>query len=555
MYRFASIFAGCAAAGKAAEIAAARLRERGIVLAPEGGFRIEFSLCAAMPENGFELSAFSGGARVAAADPLGFLHGAGKLLRSLRYGENGFEADIPFGRYTPRCSVRGVYFASHFHNYYINAPFEEIRRYIEDLALWGFNYLDAILPSINIRSEDDEEVSVQCRRLAALFAAAHSLGMKVKTSLFTNGAYLEYPPEYKHTPVRDDFGRRGNSGNMLCYSKPGVPELMDRYNRTFCEAMRACGLDMVITWPYDEGGCGCEQCAPWGAKGFLAASKRAFSIAREYFPEVRRVLSTWMFDTPYEGEWETLSKDLAAARAAGEPWCDYIMADSHEDFPAYPLEQGVPGQLPLLNFPEISMWGLYPWGGWGATALPQRFFRLWKQTRNRLDGGFAYSEGIFEDINKAVVAQLYFFGDEASPEAVLSEYARYELGLNDSVAFVELISLLEKTHTAVWETSTCLLADADRCHALAKEIDGQLPAHAKASWRWRQIYLRTLIDARRYRLAHEAGEPLKLGDGRWKELLAGDAAIRDAFDELKRLYFSMEDASSDPYHGRVRPLF
>ena len=88
-----------------------------------------------MPENGFELSAFSGGARVAAADPLGFLHGAGKLLRSLRYGENGFEADIPCGRYTPRCSVRGVYFASHFHNYYINAPFEEIRRYIEDLAL------------------------------------------------------------------------------------------------------------------------------------------------------------------------------------------------------------------------------------------------------------------------------------------------------------------------------------------------------------------------------------------------------------------------------------
>ena len=160
MYRLASIFAGCAAAGKAAEIASARLRERGIVLAPEGGFRIEFSLCAALPENGFELSAFSGVARVAAADPLGFLHGAGKLLRALRYGENGFEADIPCGRYAPRCSVRGIYFASHFHNYYINAPFEEIRRYIEDLALWGFNYLDAILPSINLRSEDDEEVCV-----------------------------------------------------------------------------------------------------------------------------------------------------------------------------------------------------------------------------------------------------------------------------------------------------------------------------------------------------------------------------------------------------------
>ena len=549
MYQSTAILTDTEIAAKAAEIAAARFRERGVPVVPDGSFRIELRFSAQGPENSFALSPADGGVRVAASDTLVFLHGVGKLLRSLCYTRNGFEPDIPYGNYTPRCRVRGIYFASHFHNYYITAPFDELRRYLEDLALWGYNCLEAILPSINIRSADDAECAEQYRRLAALFSAAHSLGMKVMTCLATNGGYLDEPSEYRHTPVRDDFGRRGNSGNMLCWAKPGVPALMDRYNRMLCEAMRSCGLDMVITWPYDEGGCGCEQCAPWGSRGFPAASKRAFAVAREYFPGVQRVLSTWMYDTPYEGEWAALSASLDQ-----EKWCDWIMADSHEDFPAFPLDNGVPGRLPLLNFPEISMWGLYPWGGWGATALPQRFFRLWKQTRNRLDGGFAYSEGIFEDINKAVVAQLYFFGDQAELDTVLAEYARYELGINDGAAFTELIALLEKTHTAVWETSVCELADIERCHALAESLNARLSDRAGKAWRWRQIYLRTLIDARRYRLAHEAGEPMKLGGERWKELLDSSEEIRAAFDELKRLYYSLEDASHDPYHERVRPV-
>ena len=130
-----------------------------------------------------------------------------------------------------------------------------------------------------------------------------------------------------------------------------------------------------------------------------------------------------MFDTPPEGEWQGLADALAKA----DRWVDYILADAHEDFPRYPLDVGVPGNLPLLNFPEISMWGNWPWGGSGANPLPARFQRLWDQVKHVVQGGFPYSEGIYEDMNKAVVAQFYWDRDRSARET-LEEYIAYEFG-------------------------------------------------------------------------------------------------------------------------------
>jgi len=47
------------------------------------------------------------------------------------------------------------------------------------------------------------------------------------------------------------------------------------------------------------------------------------------------------------------------------------MVDDHDDFPRWPLDHGggKVGGLPLLNFPEISMWGRSPWGGYGFNPL------------------------------------------------------------------------------------------------------------------------------------------------------------------------------------------
>lgn len=546
MTSFFSSTAVCSAAQRAAEIFARRLRARNIGVSPEG-FRVVFDITCGLNADEFTIANNGDGVIIISGGLLGLLHGAGFFLRGTEFFESAAEPCRWRGTQKPKCPVRGVYFASHFHNFYHAAPVDEIGRYIEDLALWGFNYIKAIFPMIDIKSENDPECGAQIARLSQIFEIVHSLGMKAATTLVVNSGYVEFPQEYRFTPHMDPTGRRGNSGNMMCPSIPGANELIMRYNRDLLEGLRANMPDMVITWPYDEGGCACKRCYPWGGNGFIRISKQLFRLARAVNPDVVRCVSTWCFDTPYEGEWEALAASLEE-----EKWCDCILADAHEDFPRYPLDNPSPGGLPVINFPEISMWGLSPWGGWGATALPERYTRLWGQASRILAGGFAYSEGIYEDINKAVVSQLYWHG-EADWRETLRQYARYELGLGDTAGFIELINLFEATQSAVAEQSYCDTAFSDRAFDIARELDAALPSWAQKAWRWRIVYLRALLDARRYRLAAEKYKKnWKRAD--WKKLLKDDVVVQEAFREMIGLFHCMEKDARDPYHGRVRPL-
>ncbi len=78
---------------------------------------------------------------MAGQNELGVLYGLGKLLRTSRYSEDGFTAGSWRGESVPEKRVRGIYFATHFHNFYHDAPVEKIQSYVEDLALWGLNEL------------------------------------------------------------------------------------------------------------------------------------------------------------------------------------------------------------------------------------------------------------------------------------------------------------------------------------------------------------------------------------------------------------------------------
>ena len=539
-------YTGCESAERAASIFAARIRERNIKISADG-YPVFFDIQEGQDPDEFSISDKGNGAEIISGGLLGLIHGAGFFLRMTEFYENSAEPCRWRGKQKPKCAVRGAYFASHFHNFYHVASIKEIGRYIEDLALWGYNYIKAIFPMIDIKNENDPECGIQISRLNRIFGIAHSLGMKAATSMNVNGGFIEFPREYLFTPHKDPTGRRGNSGNMMCPSIPEANELIMRYNRDFLCGLAENPPDMVITWPYDEGGCACEKCYPWGGNGFIKYSKQTFEIAHAVNPHVIRCVSTWCFDTPYEGEWEALADSLKT-----EKWCDCILADAHEDFPGYPLENPSPGGLPIINFPEISMWGLSPWGGWGATALPERFTRLWSQASHILSGGFVYSEGIYEDLNKAVVSQLYWHGD-ADWRETLRQYARYELGITDTADFIEMISLFEKTQSDIVEKGFCDTALSDRAFKLAGQLDEKLPEWAKKAWRWRIIYLRAFIDARRYDMAREMHGQTNWNRLNWKELLAGSAPVQAAFREIIDIFHCAEIDAGDPYHCRVRP--
>ena len=97
------------------------------------------------------------------------------------------------------------------------------------------------------------------------------------------------------------------------------------------------------------------------------------------------MLSTWYFDLFTSGEWEGLAQFLCD----GVRWADYLMADFvGGGYPEFVIKNGIPGGLPLLGFPEISMWGATPWGGFGANPYPDLIAGLFEKAGGLQAGGF-----------------------------------------------------------------------------------------------------------------------------------------------------------------------
>ena len=443
-------------------------------------------------------------------DVRGLVHGIGAYLRGLRRGDGGVAYAGPDVTHTPDCPVRGVYLASHIYNFYEAAPAEDVTRYVEELALQGFSAICVTVGLFQLDSFDSEPGRRILGQTTRLLQAARDIGMDAALVHAPNNGFRSAPEDLLATPWPDDLGRRGYHGVQICPSNPAGRRYLIETWEEYLDAYRDVGLDYMITWPYDEGGCGCSECWPWGARGFLDVSRMVFDMARSRYPGLRTILSTWMYDTPPAGEWEAL-RDALAEDAS---WVDYVMADAHEDFPRFPLDDGVPGGLPLLSFPEISMWGQGPWGGYGTNPLPRRFERLYGQVTGALDGGFLYSEGIFEDVNKALYAG-WFNRSDRSVEDTLREYAAWEFDPAVADEFVDVALAFERQHKR-----DEIGPNAADVRSTVERMDGSLPASARRRWRWRLVMLRAIIDDE---LLRTGGE------------LRG-AALKTCFDELRDIY-------------------
>ncbi|MBP5620738.1 MAG: hypothetical protein J6X44_01855, partial [Thermoguttaceae bacterium] len=364
----------------------------------------------------------------------GLIFASGKLLRSLEYGADSFTVPVLAFREKPDASFRCCYFARHFHNWYHMASDEELERYVEDLALWGFNAIATIsVPVVNLNLDPDSEDWRQAvDGVKTIRAASKRLGLSFTVLDCINQACLDMPEELKAVPNVDP--KRGNNGINACPSAPGGTEYLDRLTRAIYASFEGAQADYSCWWPFDEGGCECDKCGPWATNGFLKCAERYCKMVNDEFaPDQKFILSTWTYhEDEFEAVWEWV-KD--------RPEVPYILADAHADFPKYPLEHALPEGHKLITFPEISMQGRFPWGGYGATPQPRRFTELWEQVRGHADGCMLYSEGPFEDINKIIESGFYFRNESA--EDSLRDYARYELAGCDPEDFVALCRDLE----------------------------------------------------------------------------------------------------------------
>ena len=454
-----------------------------------------------LPEEGFQIDRTAEHLiTITSSNENGILYGLGKLLHNSTSTEQGFKPGKWEGLSAPEKKQRNIYFATHFNNFYHTAPIQKVINYIEELAFWGYNTIEVWFDMHGFEGINDPKAKKMLERLALILRAGKSAGMKVAICMLANEGYNSTPIHLRATEPKQ-IKLRGRYGVEICPSKPGGIELIMQQVEEEFDAFKNLGvtLDFLILWPYDQGGCGCDQCIPWGSNGYLNLSRKISTLARRKIPSIKIVLSTWLFDcVEDEGEWRGLTKTFQNEK----PFVDYIQADSHEKFPKYLNENRVPGGLPLLNFPEISMWNSWPWGGFGANPLPQRFQLLWNEVKGRVSGGAPYSEGIFEDLNKVIYSQFYWTGDRTATD-ILREYLSFEFSPADPELILEAIEILEKNHglQAHYNAASGTMIKvpkndfgAKRAYEILQKANDQLPYQIKTGWRWRILFLRAMFD-------------------------------------------------------------
>lgn len=457
---------------------------------------IELNICKTLEaEESYTIQRTERGFRIIGSDELGLSYGIGKFLHSAKWTEDTFVPNPPTKCMTPSSSFRAIYFAVHFNNWYDEAPKEELEHYVEELLLYGYNTIICIVPIVSIKSFEDEFFVRAVEKTRTMFELAKKYGMKVGIIINVNQGMKNAPKEYDaDLSYEQDPNNivRGTLGRNLCPTAPGMIEYMRNIWNTQFEQYIDIGLDYILTWPYDEGGCGCEKCRPWGAKGYSNLVNAVHEDAVTYYPNAKFIVSTWCFDEPgdegeYAGLYERLKSDMS--------YVDYIMVDSHDQFPSYPLNHEV--VKPIVNFPEISMWELYPWGGRGANPMPKRFQQIWDSAKHVLQGGMPYSEGMYEDILKVQIIGYYWEPDKKYQE-ILGEYINYEYSSDVIEDVLKIMELIEENHICMAKKIHPNLETAIRAEELATKVDGKLSDRAKNSWRWRILYIRTKIDRKVY---------------------------------------------------------
>ena len=306
----------------------------------------------------------------------------------------------------------------------------------------------------------------------------------------------------------------------ICPSKKGGIEEILRERREMLEYFSDLRIDYIAYWPYDQGGCTCEKCAPWGANGFLKLYPHFKALVGEMMPKTKIILSAWYFDRFTSGEWSGLLNKI-------EEFPYVLSFFANGELPSEIKERGLPESVKFIEFPEISMWTCSPWGGYGGSHLAAFLERNNSTGKNIYSGAFPYSEGIFEDANKYIELSLYS-GEHESTFDALRDYVKFEF-CSDSDELYEALSLTETSlarkrsrpgdYIKVTMNDT---SEVEHIRAIFEKYNSLLPENITSSRNFRLFYLRALID---FEIARNDGFAIR------SEL------CQEAMRELDEIYF------------------
>ena len=493
---------------------------------------IRFLLDKSVGAESFAISDDGNDIIVSGGDALGLLAGAGKLLRTSRFDQGGFSAGTWAGVSVPDKPLRGMYWATHYKNTYDVGDVVDMQEYIEDIGLLGYNTFSLWYDMSHYRSFDDPLSTAFLSRIVKYLHTAQGIGMRVALFEAVNHSYYDFAPE----ELRATAGHGGNKPQAVherfhvCPSLPGGMDLILKLKRRYYQYLKDNGIsvDTVVLWGIDDGGCSCERCKPWDSNGYLKCAERDAVLVREIFgADCKTSLSNWgiNFAEAYR-IWDD----------APPRWLDYVM---YSGAPSAAMnDKKLPANVEPINFPDIcngmreTVWS--PRGGYGANPVPGIIQEKRAARWDSQAGGAPYSEGIWEDVNKAIVAGLYW-DSQANVWDVLKEYISSEFSpdvIEEVTAAIRILEANSQPSKSIFKSKEFgsainterVPANSREALELMKKADGKLTEQAKTSWRWRVLYLRAVIDAELYRT-----------EGRCE-----GAVLQQAFDELRAIYQYVE---------------
>jgi len=341
-------------------------------------------------------------------------------------------------------SYRELYAPAHFGNSYeVMWPREMRNEILREAKFWGFNAYGDWFDSADLKNPHNnprhEYLLPQAlwERKLANFAGAAELGFDIDLVITPNHVFLD---QLRADLLADTSDQRF-FGQLLCPSIPGARDIiLDNYRRLFRD-LRTNGvaLSSIAACPFDYGGCACDACRPW----IITFGKLVIDIlevAEQFFPGIQARLIGWWW-TPEE-------HDLFKAWADREFPGRFVSLAQHILYGETAPKAGT--VLPERCAPHAFVHIGYAdraqprdvYGPWGPVVAAERLETTVNDLeRQGVTGFMAYSEGVFDDVNKALLAGLAS-GRFSSAGEVLRAYVERYFGVKgaDAAAWAEWLA-------------------------------------------------------------------------------------------------------------------
>jgi len=290
----------------------------------------------------------------------------------------------------------------------------ELARYLGEARHWGYNGYGDWLTAFDLGSPyapglySSLAIELYDRKKAA-FRAASSMGMRLDLIACPNLVYLDQ--------LRSDLVAEKSPkmlGQLLCPSKPEARAIiLDNFDRQFRDlAEHDVALGSWTAFAYDFGGCACDRCAPW-ILTFAGLTREVRDVARRHFPAIETRVATWWWD---DEEYRRFG-DWVSQHEPG--LCDTTVR--HIRYGAVRMDEGdLPDGCRRLAFLHLGYGDVAGNGDiyakFGAVVAPRRLpDTLATVAAQGATGFLAYSEGVFDDLNKAIAGALALFRSSKTP--------------------------------------------------------------------------------------------------------------------------------------------